>query len=157
MQKITKIIIGVMSLIVTPIIIIMLILYQPTMKTSTVSFLTEKGEVKINVEIADSVMKHQIGLMNRTSMDYKSGMIFIFGSERPRSFWMKNTLIPLDMIFVDSNFKIVNITKQAQPCKIITCEVYPSGVSAMYVVEVNGGFVDDKGIRIGDQIKFELA
>jgi len=156
MKKIKKIIIGIISLIVAPIIIIMLLLYQPVYKTDTVVFITDKGEVPVTVEIADTPAKHARGLMNRSEMDYNSGMLFIFGNEATRSFWMKNTLIPLDMIFIDSNYKIVNITKQAQPCKTIACEFYPSGVPAAYVVEVNGGFVDEKGIKIGDEIKVEM-
>jgi len=153
MQKLKKIIIGLCALIVTPVILIMLVLYQPSLKMNTVTFETSKGDVVVNTEIADSIIKHQVGLMNRTELGQDAGMLFIFSGESPRTFWMKNTLIPLDMIFVDSKLRVVNITKNAKPCNTIACELYPSGVPAMYVVEVNGGFADKKGIKIGDKIR----
>ncbi|MFH1364265.1 MAG: DUF192 domain-containing protein [Candidatus Aenigmatarchaeota archaeon] len=153
MRRVKKVIIGIISLIIAPILVIMLLLYQPSaVKMTTVTFLTQNGEVTVNTEVADTFVKHQVGLMNRTNMDYNSGMLFIFQGESPRSFWMKNTLIPLDMIFVDSNLRVVSIIKNAQPCGTIACETYPSGASAMYVVEVNGGFADEESIRIGDKM-----
>src|SRR6056297_767591 len=71
---------------------------------------------KINVEIADSDKERQKGLMNRTSLCNKCGMLFIFDDERKHSFWMKNTLIPLDIIFINSKLKVVDIF-HAQPCQ----------------------------------------
>jgi len=155
MSKMLGFLLGISYFLVYPFILLLLLLYNPVLKTDQVTFLADNKDIIVNVEIADNVFKHQIGLMNRTSLDYNSGMLFVFQNERPRSFWMKNTLIPLDMIFVDSNLRIVNIIKNAQPCKTIACELYPSGIPAKYVVEVNAGFVDKEGIEIGDKIRIK--
>ena len=113
---------------------------NPTNPTS-IRFLNEEREaMKISVEIADTMYKQTIGLMNREKLDEDKGMLFIFNDEKPREFWMKNTLIPLDMIFLDKNFKIVKILENAQPCKTIDCDIYSSILPAQYVIEVNGGF-----------------
>ena len=67
---------------------------------------------------------------------------------------MKNTLIPLDMIFVDSNSKIVDIIENVPPCERDECPTYPSKEPAQYVLEVNAGFIQDKGVKIGDQFSY---
>jgi uncharacterized membrane protein (UPF0127 family) len=65
---------------------------------------------------------------------------------------MKNTLIPLDMIFIDSSFKIIDIKENVPPCKQEECPSYPSREPAQYVLEVNAGFVQEKGIKLGDRL-----
>ncbi|MBS3073357.1 DUF192 domain-containing protein [Candidatus Pacearchaeota archaeon] len=99
----------------------------------------DKQILEIKAEVADTIWKQAIGLMNRTNLPEDQGMLFIFDSERKREFWMKNTIIPLDMIFLDKDFKIVNIIKNAQPCKSLDCEFYSSTGPARYVIEINGG------------------
>lgn len=99
----------------------------------------DKQIVEIRCEVADTIPKQTIGLMNREKLEEDKGMIFLFNNEGKREFWMKNTLIPLDMIFLDKNFKIVNIIENAQPCKILDCELYSSAGPAKYVIEINGG------------------
>jgi uncharacterized membrane protein (UPF0127 family) len=79
-------------------------------------------------------------------------MLFAFSDEEPRTFWMKNTLIPLDMMFVDSSSRIVDIKENVPPCEQDECPTYPSQEPAQYVLEVNAGFVQDKGVKIGDQL-----
>ena len=103
-----------------------------------------------SVEIASSQEERRIGLMNRPILEESHGMLFIFDDENYRSFWMKDTLIPLDIIFISSDFKIVDITT-LEPCGII-CNSYLSKEKAMYVLEVNLG----SGIKIGDIIQFHL-
>ncbi len=141
------------SIIVIVIILIFSIPFlKPKYEATSITVITEKGNLVFDVEVADTEIKRAIGLMNRTNLPEKSGMLFIFGSERTVSFWMKNTLIPLDMIFISEDKKIVNIKRQAQPCKTLDCESYKSEKPVKYVLEINGGLSDKLGIREGDGI-----
>jgi uncharacterized membrane protein (UPF0127 family) len=156
MSKMAGFLAGMSYILIYPFILILL-LFNPGFKMDQVVFLTDDSNITVNVEVADTAIKHQIGLMNRTHLPYKSGMLFVFSDERPRTFWMKNTPMPLDMIFIGRDMRVVNITKNAQPCKTITCELYSSGVPAQYVVEVNAGFADKEGIKVGDSVKVSSA
>ncbi len=109
-----------------------------------------------NSEIADTPEKQQLGLMNRESLDADKGMLFIFDKEVIHSFWMKNTLIPLDMIWINSNNEIVYIKKYAQPCEAMPCESFNPGKISKYVLEVYGGTVDKKGINVGDKVTIKI-
>jgi hypothetical protein len=106
-------------------------------------------KVKIDIEIADDDFQRELGLMNRKSMHENQGMLFIFPIEKYQSFWMRNTFISLDMIFVDANKNIVTIHKNTE---ILSDKSYPSSKPAKYVVEVLGGFTDKYNIQIGDKI-----
>ena len=138
------------------IIIILLVIsihfLKPKYEGSTVVFSTQKSNITFEVEIADTAIKRTVGLMNRTSLPEKSGMFFVFESEGTLGFWMKNTLIPLDMIFISADKKIVKIQRNAQPCKVLDCESYSSGEPVKYVVEINGGLADKLGIKEGQII-----
>src|SRR5918994_2390910 len=116
---------------------------------------------RVFVEVPDDLEEFARGLMFRNHLPWNAGMLFaytyddiaaVFGTEEPRSFWMKNTLIPLDMIFVDSSFKIIDIKENVPPCEQEECPSYPSKGPAQYVLEVNAGFVQEKGVKIGDQL-----
>lgn len=109
--------------------------------------------VTIDIEIADTQDKITQGLMWRRSLGEKQGMLFIFPDERPRSFWMKNTYIPLDIIYVDSYGKIVSIVYNAVP---FNERSLPSEMPAQYVVEVNAGFCNQYGLAKDDRIVYEL-
>ena len=124
-----------------------------TSKKESLVFITKNKEVRVNVEIADTLIEHTKGLMYRTSLDENLGMLFIFQEEATRSFWMKNTYLSLDIIFVNSNFEIIKIAKNAQPCTKDPCDKYSSDSPIKYIVEVNGGFTEREGIEIGDKIK----
>lgn len=107
---------------------------------TTIRFYNNEEKIyEVQCEIADTMYKQALGLMNRENLDENKGMLFIFNDEKVREFWMKNTLISLDMIFLDKNFKIVSIVENAQPCKTIDCEIYSSLYPAKYVIEINGG------------------
>jgi YVTN family beta-propeller protein len=107
---------------------------------------------RVFVEVADDQDETMTGLMFRKHLPWNAGMLFVFHNEEPRTFWMKNTVIPLDMIFVDSNLKIVDIKENVPPCaQGDECPLYPSKEHAQYVLEVNAGFVQENGIKIGDQ------
>ena len=110
-----------------------------------------KSLIKINVEIADDNEERAKGLMFRERLNENKGMLFVFENDAEQTFWMKNTLIPLDMIFIDENLKIVDI-KNAQPCQEEPCALYKSSKPAKYVLEVNGDFTSKNIIKIGDKI-----
>jgi uncharacterized membrane protein (UPF0127 family) len=105
--------------------------------------------VTIDIEIANTEYKRQLGLMKRKEMQEKQGMLFIFPDETIRSFWMRNTFISLDMIFINSQREIVTIQKNTTP---LSDQSYPSTKPAVYVVEVKAGFTDKYEIHEGDKI-----
>ncbi len=105
----------------------------------------------IDIEIADNDQKTAQGLMYRTSMPENAGMLFLMKTEQMQSFWMKNTYIPLDMIFVNSQKEIVTIRHNTTPMKESS---YYSTKPALYVVEVNAGFCRKNNIKEGDRIEF---
>lgn len=103
-----------------------------------------------NVEIAKTEEEKRIGLMNRKHLDPDEGMLFLFENEGVYNFWMKNTLIPLDIIWIDKNKKIVFIKENAMPCNLEDCETLHLTQKARYVLEINGGLAKKHGIKIGD-------
>ena len=103
----------------------------------------------IDIELAQDDLKRQQGLMYRDKMADNQGMLFIFDDEDTRSFWMKNTILPLDMIFVNSHNEIVTIHKNTTP---YSEQSYTSTKPAKYVVEVNAGYADRHKIAVGDRI-----
>jgi uncharacterized protein len=105
----------------------------------------------IVIEIADDDASSEKGLMYRRSMADSQGMLFVFKESEPRAFWMKNTYIPLDIIFIDEKFSIVSIQKDAVPFSETSL---PSKENAKYVVEVNAGYTENHKIKIGDGIHF---
>jgi len=105
----------------------------------------------IDIEIADTPGESEAGLMYRRTMADTEGMLFVFKKAKTRLFWMKNTYIPLDMIFVDENMKIVKIEKNTIP---LSEGKIPTHKDTLYTVEVNAGFCDRYGISIRDYIQF---
>lgn len=132
-----------------------------TAPAATSSGITKEGEVaflrggqvlrKIDVEIAENDAERAKGLMFRPYLSDSVGMLFVFEYATPQSFWMKNTMISLDIIYVDSGKKIVSIQKNAKP---YSEESLPSYGEAQYVVEVIGGYCDKYGVKVGDTIAF---
>ncbi|MCK5332585.1 DUF192 domain-containing protein [Candidatus Parcubacteria bacterium] len=104
------------------------------------------------VEIANTYQKREKGLINRENMLSDSGMLFIFTRKGNHNFWMKNTLIPLDIIWIDENMKIIYIEKNAQPCNVEPCETFGPNQKAKYVLEINGGLVGEMEIEVGDVV-----
>lgn len=125
--------------------------YYTFTKEGELTFTDSTGalKAKIDLEIADNEYERELGLMNRNEMKENQGMLFIFPAQRLQSFWMRNTLISLDMIFVDEQKKIVTIHKNT---KILSDTSYPSSQPSMYVVEVIAGYTDKHNIQIGDKI-----
>lgn len=108
-----------------------------------------------NVEIANTLEEKRIGLMNRKYLDPNNGMLFVFDQASVYNLWMKNTLIPLDMIWIDENNKIFFIKENAQPCKTDICESFGLKKKALYVLEINGGISKETGIEVGDGAEFK--
>lgn len=121
-------------------------------KEGEVTFLRGGKKIsKIDVEIADNDADRARGLMYRPYMPDSVGMLFVFQEVEPQAFWMHNTHIALDIIYVGADKKVVSIQKNARP---YSDESLPSEGLAQYVVEVNAGYVDRLGIGIGDSISF---
>lgn len=106
----------------------------------------------ITVEIADTEYLRNRGLMYRDQLDIDKGMLFIFEGDVQHSFWMKNTLIPLDMIFLDDKWMVVDIIEDVPPCEEKECTGYTPFEKYRYVIEVNGGLCKEIGLQIGDQV-----
>lgn len=115
--------------------------YQKIKEKNAITIFTAIGAVKINAERAKTQKELSDGLMNRASLPQNSGMLFIFPDEKYRNFWMKNVLIPLDVIFVSSNGQINEIVT-LKPClkNAEYCQTYNSKNPTQYVIEVNAGF-----------------
>jgi uncharacterized protein len=120
-------------------------------KEGELSFLNGNGNTisQIDVEVADDDSQRQRGLMFRDKMEENQGMIFLFDKEAPQAFWMHNTILPLDIIYINSKMEIVHIAKNAKPFDDTSL---PSVKPAQYVVEVNGGYTTKLGIKEGDKI-----
>ena len=116
----------------------------------------EIGGRTFKVEIADAPQKQALGLMFRDSMPADRGMLFIFPNEAPRSFWMKNTRIPLDILYFDKNLKLVSLSADTPPCRIRRCPSYPSLAPAKYVLELNAGAASELGVGLGDLLTVRL-
>ena len=104
------------------------------------------GREHFTLEIADTPRKQQLGLMHRKSLPQDRGMIFVFPDERERSFWMKNTHIPLDILYADAGGKVISI-KQMKP---MDESGVPSDGPAKYAIELNQGAARRAGVAVGD-------
>ena len=131
----------------TVIILAILILFYPSE-----SYVELNGK-KINVEIPETRREMQTGLMFRETLCENCGMLFIFEEEDFHSFWMKNTLIPLDMVFISSDLKVVDVIT-ALPCEEEPCEHYTPNVKALYVLETNVGLFETS--IIGQRVKINI-
>jgi hypothetical protein len=129
--------------------------------TASIPFTTEgrlafvqdgDSTVTIDIEIADTDSARERGMMQRTGFpNDRSGMLFRFDHEQPRSFWMSNTPVALDILFVGADSQVVNIAKYTTP---FSSEQYRSDGPAQFVVEVPAGFADSHGILAGDRVRW---
>ncbi|MFA4930828.1 MAG: DUF192 domain-containing protein, partial [Patescibacteria group bacterium] len=113
-----------------------------------ISLVSDKHEINVCVEIADTTEERARGLMNRESLPDNEGMLFVFDNEAHQSFWMKNTLIPLDILFFDANYNLVDYKDDFQPCRGDVCESYASRQPAMYALEVGADVLDEKNYEL---------
>lgn len=110
----------------------------------------------VSVELAaDDELRAQ-GLMWRDQLRPGTGMLFLFNRDEEHSFWMQNTLIPLDMVWIDKDQRVVGVQYNVPPCRVQNCPSYSpgTGVLSRYVLEVAGGVAQAHGIKAGDQLKF---
>lgn len=112
-----------------------------------------KGET-VKAEVAQSMIETQRGLMWRQELGTDQGMLFVFDADEPRSFWMKNTLIPLDIAFINKDKTILNIHQMAPNN---SSRHYRSAGPARYALEVNQGWFKEHGIGAGDVVEFDLT
>jgi uncharacterized membrane protein (UPF0127 family) len=112
----------------------------------------ENRELTFQVDVADTPAKRELGLQYRRDLAADRGMIFLFPSESNHSFWMKNTPIPLDMIFISRDQKIVGIVERAVPFSTDSRSV---PAASQFVLEINGGLAGHYGVKVGDSIRFQ--
>lgn len=135
---------------------------QKTIKPLVIEF-TKDGELilkksndsivqNLDIEIADDEYKTQTGLMYRDNLGQNQGMLFVFPNEDLRSFYMKNTKISLDIIYIDADKTIVSFQKNAKPFNEASL---PSNVAAKYVLEINAGLADKWQLEVGDKIEYQ--
>ncbi len=108
----------------------------------------------VEVELAVTNEQLRQGLQHRKSLGKNNGMLFVFERPVKADFWMKHTLIPLDMIWMDTDKKVIYIQKNAQPCVQDVCPTYGPDQDALFVLEVNAGYTDQHQILIGDIASF---
>lgn len=125
-------------------------------KEAELFFVKSEGdtlEMHFDIELAKTEFEQTTGLMYRKSMKANRGMLFIYENERPRGgFYMKNTYISLDLIYIDAEQKIVDFKENTEP---FNEKPVPSSAPAQYVLEVNAGTVAKLGLKIGDKVVFE--
>ena len=117
---------------------------------STLTIQTERGSHKFNVELATTPDQLSVGLMYRRSLAVDTGMLFDYSRPQKVAMWMKNTLIPLDMVFIDASGTVAHISERAVPKSLQTIS---SKVPVRAVLELNGGTVARLKIKIGDRIR----
>ena len=125
-------------------------------KEGKLTFLKADGTTPIqliDIEVAATDQERQQGMMHRRYMAEGTGMLFLSDRDEPQSFWMKNTYVSLDIIYIKSDKTIVSMYKNAQPLSETSL---PSSEDAQYVLEVPGGYCDIQGIKIGDKVDFTI-
>ena len=124
-------------------------------KEATLDLLQSNGELisTLNIEIANSPYERETGLMYRTNMEKNQGMLFIFDEESVLTFYMKNTYISLDLIFINGKKEIISIYKNAKPNDLSSIS---SKLPSKYVLEVIQGVSDNLNLKIGDRINYQL-
>lgn len=119
-------------------------------RADTVHLRGDWGAARFSVEIADDPAEQAQGLMHRPKMASSAGMLFVYEKPQRTSFWMRNTLIPLDMLFLDQNGVVQHIHHEAVP---LDETPIPGGEAVLAVLEINGGLARRMGIEIGTEMR----
>ncbi len=134
-------------------LLVLVFLVACSSKPPEVIVLAGVQEPVITVELAQNQAEWERGLMGRDDLKVGEGMLFLFPRAEVKYFWMKNTDMPLDILFITSNYKITKIIENAQPCSQ-GCENYSSDIEVQYVLEVPGGYTKEHGIKRGQEVIF---
>jgi uncharacterized protein len=110
-------------------------------------------DVCIQAEVASLAKERERGLSNRKELPLDTGMLFVFIQEGRYSFWMKNMLFPLDIIWLDKDKKVIHIVENAPPCSE-SCPAYQPDSNALYCLETNAGFARVHNLKVGEQLNF---
>ena len=145
-----KIIIGFVVLVA---LAISYIYMNPTANATTLQSKACFNENCFSVELARTPEERARGLMFREYLDADKGMLFIFENEGEHAFWMKNTLIPLDIIWINSTGSVVFISPDTQPCQTVLCPTISNDKNALYVLELNAVTAEKIGLNISDKIE----
>jgi len=135
--------------------VIVLLIFFYLKKTPTKYTNVKVGNTEIRAEIADNPITQTKGLMFRKNLPENEGMLFIFNNEGYHNFWMMNMSFPIDIIWVNKEKVVVDITKNVQPCKLL-CPIYRPNEKAMYVLEVNANFTEEHKVVIGKPLEFQI-
>lgn len=113
------------------------------------------GPAAFQVELAQTLQERERGLMFRRELPRGQGMLFV-QAPGPATFWMKNTYIPLDMLYFDAAGKLVQILADVPPCVTPECPIYPSATATVrYILEINGGEAARLSVKVGDRLRLE--
>lgn len=123
---------------------------RPAPPAQPLDVVTHQGVRHFMVEIADTEAARDRGLMFRKRLAKDGGMLFDFKTPQPVAFWMKNTLIPLDMLFIAPDGRVVSIARNATP---MSETPIPSGGDVLAVLEIRGGRADEIGVQPGDRVR----
>jgi len=107
------------------------------------------------LELARTPEEQALGLMYRESLPDRTGMLFLFDDAQPHHFWMKNTMIPLDMIWMDESGRVVYVSANTPPCKAEPCATYGPEGPARQVLEIAGGLAAKENVTVGSTLKFQ--
>jgi uncharacterized membrane protein (UPF0127 family) len=110
---------------------------------------------RFSVEFATDQASREHGLMMRTTLAPDHSMLFVFSYTAPQAFWMKNTLIPLDILYFDTDRRLVAMQLDVPPCKADPCPIYPGNAPSRYVLELSAGTAHRIGAQLGDELKIE--
>ncbi len=110
---------------------------------------------RIHLELALTDQEKALGLMYRDSLPANAGMLFVFDADASLAFWMKNTFIPLDLVWLDKEGRVVDVRANVQPCRADPCPTYEPARSARTVLEVNAGFAAAHWVKPGAVLRFE--
>lgn len=138
---------------ISPVISTLLFIFSPLCYAQQAMEEVCLQNICVSAEISDTESKRKLGLMLRKSLADNQGMLFVFEQEEQHSFWMKNMQIPLDIIWIDKDKRIVDIQTDVPPCKDSCSGIMPQE-KAQYVLEVNAGFVEKNKVRVGDRVDF---
>jgi len=134
-------------------VLVLLLGISDSVQASESSWVELAGK-RYTVELAADEHSRMRGLMFRESLPLDAGMLFVFESEYPQAFWMKNTLISLDILYFDASARLVSMSTDTPPCKTAYCPSYPSAGAARYVLELNAGEAKALQLKPGARLTF---